>query len=285
MSTTPQISVITPCYNHGEYIREMLDSLEIQTFENFEVIIVNDGSTDNTKEILNNIKENRVKIVHTPNRGPAAARNTAIGYARADYIFNLDADDKIAPSLLEKAYNIITANTNNNIGIVYCDAILFGEREGRFNLNNYTVENILKDNMIASASLFRKEDWKRVGGYSDELKFGCEDWDLWLSIIELGREVVQIEEPLLYYRTYKTLTQSRSGKRKALPSKMAKTLITIFQRHKVLYQKYPEIFNYFDNIEREFKRERLFIRIVKDLYGNYLKKRGYKSSKRDKTEV
>ncbi len=276
MSTKPQISVITPCYNHGKYILEMLESLYNQTSSNFEVIIVNDGSTDNTKEILDNIKDNRVKIFHTPNGGPAAARNSAIRNASADYIFNLDADDKIAPTLLEKAYNIITTDTNNNIGIVYCDAIYFGEREGRFELESYSIEKILNNNVIPSVALIRKIDWERVGGYSNKLKFGCEDWDFWLSIIETGRDVVHLKEPLLYYRTYKRLTKSRSGKLYVSSSKNAQTLITIFHRHKELYRQYPEIFNHYSNIEREYKKENSVIRILKDVYRYYLKNRSYK---------
>ena len=108
MNKEPKISVITACYNHGKFINEMIESVIQQTFEDYEIIIVNDGSTDDTAEILKNITHEKVKIIHTENHGPADARNTAIKHARAPLIMNLDADDKIAPGLLEKAYKIFS---------------------------------------------------------------------------------------------------------------------------------------------------------------------------------
>jgi len=102
----PKISIITACFNHGKYIHEMLDSVFAQSFQDFEIIIVNDGSTDNTREILEAIQHNKVRICHTRNRGPAHARNLAIKKAKGEIILNLDADNKIAPTFLEKCFSI-----------------------------------------------------------------------------------------------------------------------------------------------------------------------------------
>ena len=116
MSASPAISIICSCFNHGRYVPEMLASVHAQSFPDYEVVIVNDGSTDGTKEILDNLHHEKLTVIHTQNHGPAAARNTAIAAAKAPVILNLDADDKIAPSLLAQAYKLFDADPH--IGIV-----------------------------------------------------------------------------------------------------------------------------------------------------------------------
>jgi glycosyltransferase involved in cell wall biosynthesis len=274
LNKEPKISVITACYNHGRFINEMIESVLKQTFEDFEIIIVNDGSTDDTAEILNNITSKKVKILQTRNQGPAHARNIAIRHATAPLIMNLDADDKIAADLLEKANNIFTMNPN--IGIVYCDAECFGAKSGKFEIGEYSLETMLFDNKITSLSFFRKEDWQEVGGYSDDLIYGLEDWDFWLLIIELGREVVKIPEKLVYYRTYKNLQESRSGRRKNDRLKLIESQIIIFHRHEKLYSAYPKAHAHFSKIERKFKNENALCRLLETWKYNYMKKYYYK---------
>jgi glycosyltransferase involved in cell wall biosynthesis len=266
----PKISVITPCFNHGKFIQEMVESVLNQTFQDFEVIIVNDGSTDDTAEILRNITSEKVKIIHIENHGPAYARNLAIENARAPIIMNLDADDKIAPDLLEKAYEIFLSNENT--GIVHCDAERFGAKSGKLDTGEYTLEAMLFDNRIISQAFFKREDWKIVGGYSDELIYGLEDWDFWLLIIELGRSVFKIPENLVYYRTYENPEDCRSGRRKKDRQKMLTSLVLIFHRHEKLYSACPQAWQHFSQIEKKLKNENPLLRLVKNWYYNYLEK-------------
>lgn len=262
----PEISIITACYNHGTYIGEMLESVMDQTFRNFEVIIVNDGSTDNTAEILNNISYDNVKIVHTENNGPASARNKAIRNASAPIIMNLDADDRIAPELLEKAYAIFKSNPG--VGILYTDVEFFGARSGKFITQEYSLEAMLLDNRIVSNAFFQKADWLATEGYSDELKYGLEDWDFWLQIIELGREVVKIEEPLVFYRSYPDPSTYRSGKRKSNRMKQLESLVTIYNRHRKLYSEFPVAGNHFSMLDKKFQSENKIVRFAKNnLFG------------------
>jgi glycosyltransferase involved in cell wall biosynthesis len=270
LNTEPKISVITSCYNHGRYINEMVESVLNQTFKAYEIIIVNDGSTDNSAEILNNLIHEKVKIIHTGNRGPALARNTAIEHAKAPIIMNLDADDKIAPGLLEKAYSIFCDRIN--VGIVHCDAEYFGTKSGKFDIVEYTLEAMLFDNRIISQAFFRKADWQAVGGYSDELIYGLEDWDFWLLIIELGREVVKIPEQLVYYRTYKDQVECRSGRRKKDRQKMLESLSIIFRRHEKLYSRYPKAWKHFLKLNKKFKYENLIVRRVKNYLYSFMQK-------------
>lgn len=266
MSKKPEISIITACFNHGEYIGEMLQSVMDQSFRNFEVIIVNDGSTDNTAGTLNNIRHENVKIIHTENKGPASARNTAISNASAPIIMNLDADDRIAPGLLEKAFKLLTSNPST--GILYTDVEFFGVRTGKFITQDYSPRAMLLDNRIVSNAFFRKADWLATGGYSDELKFGLEDWDFWLQIIELGREVVKIKEPLVFYRTYPDPKTYRSGRRKSDRMKQLESLVTIYNRHRKLYSQYPDAEKHFAKLEDKFRNENILVRFAKNnLFG------------------
>lgn len=248
----------------------MLESVLSQTFQDFEIIIVNDGSTDNTAEILQKIRHEKVRIIHTENRGLSEARNTAIKEARALIIMNLDADDKIAPELLEKAYKLFYGRPN--VGIVYCDVECFGAKSGKFKIGEYSLKTMLYDNRIISNSFFRKEDWNSVGGYSNELIYGLEDWDFWLMIIELGREVVKVPEKLVYYRTYKDLSECRSGRRKLDRMKILESMVIISHRHEKLISAFPGALRKFSKLEKRFRNENNIVRLVKNRLNIYIQK-------------
>lgn len=264
VTLNPAISIICPCFNHGRYIPDMLASIHAQSFRNYEVIIVNDGSTDKTGDILDRLCQDKVTVIHTPNRGPSAARNTAVAAARAPLILNLDADDKIAVSLLEKASAVFEAEPN--VGIVYSEVQFFGARTGRFELPPYSLHAMLTGNIIHSIGFFKKEDWKAVGGYSDELIYGLEDYDFWLSIIELGRKVYKIPEDLVWYRTYERFSDCRSGRRKRNRRKMMHANLTIFRRHERLFRMCPEAYGRMLQLKKVMEVEPLAAQWFKQVY-------------------
>lgn len=260
---TPAISVISACYNHGRYVVEMIASVLAQTFDNYELIVVNDGSTDNTWEVLDSIHDQRVKVIHTHNRGPSLARNRAIEEARGSIILNQDADDRIAPTLLEKGYAVFSSHPN--VGIVNCLDRFFGARSGLFRLPPFTLETMLMGNVIISGSFFRKEDWYRVGGYSNAFPFGLEDYDFWLSLIELGRDVYTIPEELHFYRTYRRAGSCHSGRQKVSRKKTVSALLTLFDRHAELYSRYPEARNRMLRLRERWETEGVLIRELKEI--------------------
>ena len=195
----PLVSVVIPCYNQGQFIEDAVASVAIQSFDDLEIIIVNDGSSDSfTNELLAGYDRDRVRVIATDNRGLAAARNTGIGAATGRYILPLDADDTINQGYVEKAVSILEENPE--IGIVYCQATLFGAVETDWELPDYSLQRMLIDNIIFCSAFFRRDDWLAVGGYDEGMIYGWEDYSLWLSLIERGKKVHQIQERLFRYR-------------------------------------------------------------------------------------
>ncbi|MBN2568708.1 MAG: glycosyltransferase family 2 protein [Deltaproteobacteria bacterium] len=195
----PKVSVIIPCFNQGLYLDEAVDSVLAQTFQDFEILVVDDGSTDaETVKILKDYARSKTRVIHTNNQGLAAARNNGVREAQGTYILPLDADDKIGEGYLEDAVHILAQYPE--IGIVYCEASYFGVQEGRWDLPEYSLDKIMNHNVIFCTALFRKADWAAVGGYNVNMVYGWEDWDFWLSLIHRGLKVYRIPKIYFYYR-------------------------------------------------------------------------------------
>ena len=195
----PTVSVIIPCYNHGRYLDEAVDSVLGQTLADLEIVIVDDGSTDAaTVALLDSYQRPRTTVLRTANMGLAAARNNGIAAASGTYILPLDADDRIEPTYLEQAVAVLEGRPE--VGIVYCRARLFGAVETEWLLPDYSLSRMLLDNLIFCTAMFRREDWEAVGGYDRGMVYGWEDYDFWLGLIERGRRVVRLDDILFCYR-------------------------------------------------------------------------------------
>ncbi|CAK7083273.1 MAG: putative glycosyltransferase EpsJ [Bacteroides rodentium] len=229
---SPLISVIIPCYNQGRFLSETLDSVLAQTYENWEAIIVNDGSTDNTQEIANRYcaKDQRFKYIYKSNAGLSAARNTGIINSNGIYILPLDSDDKIGSRYMELAIEAFT--TNDELKVVYCRATMFGRKKGEWRLPPYSIERMMGRNCIFCSAFYRRVDFDNIGGYNTNMKYGFEDWDFWLSMFENGGQAYQINEILFYYRIRK-----RSMVRMLDQKKMMHLRYQIWQNHRDLYDK------------------------------------------------
>ncbi|MFA6176262.1 MAG: glycosyltransferase, partial [Phycisphaerae bacterium] len=197
------VSVIVPCYNQAEYLTAAVESVVAQTYSHWEIIVVNDGSTDPTREAGRQLQArfpaHRIRLVEKENGGLADARNAGLHFAKGEYILPLDADDMIAPTFLEKTVNLL--EENSQIAIAYTDWVYFGAMEGRRNAIDWNVQHLCeKENLFTCTSLFRKGAWDGVNGYNTNMTKGVEDWDFWISCAEKGYVGQRIPEALFYYR-------------------------------------------------------------------------------------
>ncbi|WP_413531701.1 glycosyltransferase family 2 protein [Empedobacter brevis] len=192
------ISVIVPCYNQAQYMDECLQSVLDQTYQNWECIIVNDGSPDNTEDIALKWtnKDKRFIYLKKENGGLSSARNAGIEISKGEWILPLDSDDKIGNKYLELA----AEQFGENYTIIYCQAEFFGDKKGKWQLPEYQYDKILIDNLIFCSAFYKKSSWKKVNGYDINMVYGFEDWEFWLSIIEEDSNVYRINEVLFYYR-------------------------------------------------------------------------------------
>lgn len=178
------VSVIIPCYNQAKFLSIAIDSVLKQSYINWECIIVNDGSQDNTEEIAKSFvfKDKRIRYIKKENNGLVSARNEGIDNSKGEIILPLDADDKIAKDYLLKAINYFVHN--NNVKIVYCKAQYFGVKTGDFTLPPFDLNILATTNLIFSSAFFKKSEWKRVGGYDIKMNKGLEDWEFWINILK-----------------------------------------------------------------------------------------------------
>ncbi|MBM9577275.1 glycosyltransferase [Leptospira sp. 201903070] len=237
----PLFSIIIPCYNYGRFLEETIKSVQMQTYDNWEIILVDDGSDDEeTLKILKRLPDENLhlSIVAIPRSGPSQARNIGIGKARGKFILPLDSDDKIHPDYLNEAR--VAFERDPKIGILYCEAEFFGGFRGRWDLPDYRFPDILLENCIFVSAVFRKSDWKKVGGFSkNTMESEWEDFDFWLKLIERGLKVYKIPKVLFYYRVGHTSRSSRS-------------IQSFLPLHMQLYENHKNL--YIDNIEILFRR-------------------------------
>ena len=197
---SPTVSVMIPYYNCKEYIVETIQSVLSQSHQNFEIIIVDDGSdpehADYLKEFLAGKPAIRYAVQN--NQGVAAARNHAARLAGGKYFLFLDSDDLILPDYIEKCLTVL--ENNPDCKLVYPLAEYFDAQEGLWNLPDYDgLESLLKGNRIPIISMHRAEDFVSLGGFDENLTTH-EDWDLWIRLLSNGGTVIRIPEVLFRYR-------------------------------------------------------------------------------------
>jgi glycosyltransferase involved in cell wall biosynthesis len=235
MSSSALISVIVPCYNYGRFLAEALNSVALQTHPDWECIIIDNGSTDNTRLIAESFAsgDKRFKYIYTSNTGVSAARNRGVAASSGIYILPLDADDSIEPEYLEKALAVITSQPE--LKAVYCEASLFGIGKGKWNLPAFSMKTMLIENCIFCTALFRKVDFENAGGYSEEMVTGFEDWDFWLKLLKNDTDAYRIPEVLFNYRVRKSSRNNSLSEEQLLNLRRL-----IYQNHKALYDIYIE---------------------------------------------
>lgn len=196
----PFVSIVIPCYNHGQYLNDAVQSILGQTWQNFEIIIVNDGSDDQgTLEIIKDFRRPRTRIIHlSQNMGPSAARNTGIEGARGKYVCCLDADDKLHPTYLEKA--IVTMEVNSGLSFVGSWTQVFGSESRVWYSLQFDPDLLIYYNQFGPATVFKRSAWEKAGGFSDKMREGFEDWEFWVRLTGNGYRGYRIAEKMILYR-------------------------------------------------------------------------------------
>ena len=202
------VSVIIPCYNHAHYLPVALNSVLAQTCTDWEAIIVDDGSTDNTRAVAAQFTDPRIHYLHQENQGLSAARNAGIRAAQGPYLAFLDADDEWASSFLERSINIMRVQEQEVAGVVTGN--LFIDPEGNalpraggqgVTLQQFPIR-LLEGGFFPVHSALVRTDCVQEAGLFDEGLTSLEDWDLWLRIVKRGYTFQSVSEPLARYRVY-----------------------------------------------------------------------------------
>jgi len=194
-----KVSVIIPCYNLGRYLDEAVESVLAQTFEDFEILVVDDGSTeDETRRLLASYDKPRTRIVHSENRGLPAANNLGLAHTTGPYVCMLDADDRLDPCLLEKS--VAALDGDSSIAFVSHWLRTFGDEVWEWTPTRCDAPALLDVNTVNGAALVRRSALDAVGGFDESMRDGCEDWDVWISLVERGFKGAILPEVLFHYR-------------------------------------------------------------------------------------
>jgi glycosyltransferase involved in cell wall biosynthesis len=225
------VSIIVPCYNGEKFIVETLESVRNQTYNQWECIVVDDGSTDQSANIIKNYIsiDSRFSYIYKNNEGVAIARNTGIKLSRGIYILPLDADDIIAPFYIEEAVRVL--DERQEVQVVYCNAEKFGRKKGKWNLPDFDFKLLLSMNLIFCSAMYRREDFDKTRGYNPNMP-GMEDWDFWLSLLNEKSVVVKLQSTCFFYRTHKKSRNRIANKN------LENIYRQLYQNHKELYTDY-----------------------------------------------
>lgn len=229
------LSVVIPYYNLGKTLPETIESIKATTYKNYEIIIVNDGSTDEESvKVLEQYKDDeKVRVVNIENKGLANARNVGAKEARGEFVAFLDADDKIDPTFYDKAIKIL--HQYSNVSYVYSWVQYFEGSTAVWPTFNVHIPYLLCANMLAAFVVIRKNDFLNFGQNRIKMEYGMEDYDGWVSLAEHGCLGVSIPEKLNLYRIRKDSMSRQFNK------KMRVYLYQISREgHEKLFEKYSK---------------------------------------------
>ena len=244
-NTKPLISIIIPSYNRANLLIRSINSALNQTYKNFELIVVDDGSTDNTKKLLEPyINAKKIKYFYQKNRGPSSAKNMGMKSAKGDYLAFLDSDDEWLPKKLEKQLELFERSTNPNLGFVGCNSLIINEKNNKKQIYKTPRKKnafyaLLVNNFIWSCSsiMIKGSIIDQIGFFDENLSIG-EDWDMWIRITQ-KYDFDFVDEPLFkYYVHNANITNA----------------ITIRKKEKYLQYISDKYIKYFENNPKLYSR-------------------------------
>jgi glycosyltransferase involved in cell wall biosynthesis len=206
----PTVSVVVPCYGQAEFLAEAVESVVAQTFIDWELVVVDDGSPDDTAAVTERLiaahPSRDIRLLSRPNGGVSSARNAGIGSSTGKYVLPLDADDTIAPEML--AATVAALDANPAVAIAYTDFERFGLEVARVEAPEFEPRLVPSRNQFSYCALYRREAWLRVGGYNPNMSAGYEDWDFWIGCVEAAFKAMRV--PILGFR-YRVRSGTRTS--------------------------------------------------------------------------
>lgn len=204
---SPEVAIVIPCYGYAEMLPDAVASAVAQTWENLRIVIVDDGSPDDTakvaKDLIARYPERRIELLEQPNRGLAGARNAGIRSTDSAFVLPLDADDQLEPETVE---TLLRALQESGADVATPNGRMFGDVDEPLQTLPVTRRRLAANNCLVYASMYRRELFDRVEGYGlrgyGPVKPGYEDWDFWLSSLELGAKFTHVAKPLFRYRKH-----------------------------------------------------------------------------------
>ena len=264
----PLVSVVVPCYNHEKYVKETIESIINQTYKNIELIVIDDGSKDNSVSVIQELADKYgFTFIHRPNKGLSATLNEGIRLSKGKYFSAIASDDILMLEKIEKQVEFMESNPE--YGMCYGKIVYFEDSiENTYEYPNSNKQGWVFDDLLnygcfipAPSYFMRKEVFESVGGFDKNL--WIEDWDMWLRISQ-KYQVGYIDEYLAYYRKHDTNISSQSLK--------------MYQAEKQILEKYKDYENFdkviknkkivwFSLLSRKYKKEAMkyFIHSIKYL--------------------
>lgn len=200
VSAGADVGIVIPCYGYAHLLGEAIGSALGQTWPPGQVVVVDDGSPDDTASATARFSDAGVRYVHRDNGGPGAARNTGAGACDTPFIIFLDADDRLDPRYIERTLPVLRS-AGTDVGYVYTQCRYFGEEEGTTAFPAWEARRLLRWPFVHASALLRAELVRRFP-YDERFRPGVEDWDFYLTLAEAGFGGVLVDEPLLWYRKH-----------------------------------------------------------------------------------
>lgn len=219
------VSVVIPCFNDERFVGEAIESALAQTYADIEVLVVDDGSTDDSAGVAGRFGS-PVRVVRKPNDGVSSARNFGIERARGEYIVFLDADDRLDPHFVTKTLRAL--HEDPGVGFAYTQFRFVGREQKVSEWHAFDRAQLTVGNYISPTALIRVAALGSVR-FDERLRTGYEDWDFYLSLAEQGTRGVLVDEPLLLYRKHET--RDRLTDRMIDPPNKRKAKLFIMRKH------------------------------------------------------
>lgn len=197
----PLITIVMPCYNSERYVADAIYSVLAQTSDDWQLIVIDDGSTDGTRRIVRDViqsspKAAKVRFIESTHKGLGAIRNEAIETVDTEWVLPFDSDDLLHPSLIAEFVKAINANPDADLFVSWYHH--FGAEDRVIERRWLGYERLLRANHIPASSCYRKTSWERAGKYRSG--FIYEDWELWLRLLGPESKVVEVPQVLIEYR-------------------------------------------------------------------------------------